>query len=288
MTTMVVKNNLGTALIIEDDIDWDINIRQQMIDFAATTRALTQPLQYWSLSSYADPTFENPTAYNGQPPDIDFDALPQTVPPKRSPYGDNWDILWIGHCGAMAPNVSLSNRGLAELSKSLRRGRVVHRNDPTVPERDYIATIDQEVDPRDTVPEHSRITHYPLHQFCTLAYAVSQKGARRILYELGLRKFDLPYDLMLRDICIGNDRPRNAICVTVEPALVHTHKSGRHSTHSDIDTTEHNDHSLFEKPFTRNIRQSVRLNLANLLSEMKPVFDQYPDKHPAGNNNQKA
>lgn len=282
-----MKNNLETALIIEDDVDWDINIHQQMIDFAATTRALTQPLYGWSLFSYADPAFENPTAYDGQPPDLDFDALPRTVPPKRSPYGDNWDVLWIGHCGAMAPNVSLSNNGLGELSKQLRRGRVVHRNDPTVPERDSISILEQEVDPRETVPEHSRITHYPLHQFCTFAYAVSQKGARRILYELGLRKFDLPFDLMLRDICIGHGRPRNAICLTVEPALVHTHKSGRHSTHSDIDTTEQNDHSLFEKPFTRNIRHSVRLNLANLLSEMKPVFDQYPDKHAAGDDARK-
>ena len=275
LTSSVIENNLESALIIEDDIDWDLNITQQMIDFAATTRALTQPLHF-SPSSYADPSFENPMEYEGQPPDLDFDNLPRTVTPKRSPYGDNWDVLWLGHCGTVAPNVELSDETLRSQSQALPRGRVLHYNDQTVPARHHLAVFEEEFDPRQVFPEHTRVTHHTLDLFCTFAYAVSQRGARRILYEAGIRKFDKPFDLMLREICVGvNERPRTATCLTVDPGLFHTFRGFKKSALSDIMEAQGDE---MERAFSPNIRYSVRLNLPNLLSEMTPVYDQYPDK----------
>lgn len=39
----VVRRNLTSALIMEDDTDWDIRVRQQLQNFARSSRALTQP-----------------------------------------------------------------------------------------------------------------------------------------------------------------------------------------------------------------------------------------------------
>ncbi|KAM3414604.1 hypothetical protein BST61_g9763 [Cercospora zeina] len=61
----VVKENIETALIMEDDADWDVNLKQQLVDFARG-------------SKYLQGNSDSETS---------------------SPYGDDWDMLWLGHCG---------------------------------------------------------------------------------------------------------------------------------------------------------------------------------------------
>ena len=60
----MVQNRIQTALILEDDADWDVLLRHQMVEFARGTRAI-----------------RNATL------------------PMRSPYGDSWDLLALGHIG---------------------------------------------------------------------------------------------------------------------------------------------------------------------------------------------
>lgn len=273
MIFSVVENNLGSALILEDDADWDIRIKNQLQDFALTSRALLQPLSS-TPHSYADPTLRNPQMTPGMPEDISFDRLPSTVPPTASPYGDDWDVLWLGHCGTEFPNTRLPSR--ADQSKWLPRGRVVHTNDETVPENDYLHYMSEEDDPRKTYPPHTRITHHVMGSICSLGYAVSQRGARRLLYELGVRKFDGAFDVMLRDTCDGNnDRPRG-ICLTVQPQLFNHHRPAGHgSYHSDI--SEHEE-KIFEKPETEMIRWSTRMNLPKLIKGESDYDDQWPDQ----------
>ena len=40
----VNDSNLTTALILKDDFEWDIGIKEQLLDYALTVRALTQLL----------------------------------------------------------------------------------------------------------------------------------------------------------------------------------------------------------------------------------------------------
>lgn len=47
-------------------------------------------------------------------------------------------------------------------------------------------------------PDHTRVIHHTAKNVCTLAYAVMQAAARRILYQTGLRSFDAPIDILLR------------------------------------------------------------------------------------------
>ncbi|KAJ5927343.1 hypothetical protein N7516_009116 [Penicillium verrucosum] len=69
----VVHQSITTALIFEDDVDWDVAIKKEI--------GLVGPLlhQIW-------------------PCDGD----------DNTPYGTCWDILWLGHCGDLVPRDALS------------------------------------------------------------------------------------------------------------------------------------------------------------------------------------
>ncbi|WEW56536.1 hypothetical protein PRK78_001982 [Emydomyces testavorans] len=268
----VVENNLGSALILEDDADWDVRIKSQLRDFALASRTLLQPLLS-QPSSFADPTLRDPSNSPGMPQSFDLNQLPQTVPPMTSPYGDNWDILWLGHCGTEFPNSELQSK--AELSGQLPRGRVAHYNDATVPKDEHLLFLSKEDDPRKTYPPHTRVIHHAMGSICSLGYAVSQKGARRLLYELGVKSFDGPFDLMLRDVCEGVKGRDRATCLTVQPQLFNHHRpAGNTSFYSDISG---HGQGIVDHPFTHMIRWSTRLNLPNLFNGKTEFNDQFPD-----------
>lgn len=60
----MIDENIQTALILEDDADWDVSLKHQMTEFARGSRYV----------------------------------LDQRDETPFSPYGDGWDILWYGHC----------------------------------------------------------------------------------------------------------------------------------------------------------------------------------------------
>ena len=130
----IVSRNLSSALILEDDVDWDIRLRSQLRAFALATQALTQPLQSF-LDSYADPTYPPYKAPTGpsEPVYHFMDSLPTTLQPSTSPYGDNWDVLHIGHCGTRSPAIDVPE-SWQDFAHKVPRGHVIQLDDPTVPE----------------------------------------------------------------------------------------------------------------------------------------------------------
>lgn len=64
LVKFVVAADLETVLIMEDDVDWDVRIKDQMRLISDAVREFT----------YVDSQ-------------------------NTTPYGLSWDILWIGHCG---------------------------------------------------------------------------------------------------------------------------------------------------------------------------------------------
>jgi hypothetical protein len=60
----MLQNRVQSALVIEDDADWDILLKPQMLSFARGAR-----------------------------------ALQNSVLPLHSPYGDSWNLLTLGHIG---------------------------------------------------------------------------------------------------------------------------------------------------------------------------------------------
>lgn len=264
----VVQNNLSTAIIFEDDLDWDVRIRSQAQDFALASRALLQPLagRPGNKAEFADPTYPTvqPKDVELDPPPLSFAQLPPTQPPLTSPYGDGWDLLWLGHCGVQQP-VGNPKDGWAERSRVLSRGAVVRLGDATVPQAKHIHSWDDDGHARfrEAYPDHTRVTHHSLDAVCTFAYAVSQAGARKILYELGLWKMDDPFDLGLRQFCDGIMGHGRHICLTTQPSLFSHY--------------EHKDGSELDHEKTWNIRWSARENLLKLLDGKTEFDDQWPD-----------
>ncbi|GKT53006.1 glycosyltransferase family 25 protein [Colletotrichum tofieldiae] len=263
----IVRRNLSSALILEDDADWDIRIRQQLHDFALATQALTQPL-LGAPSSYVDPSYPRSTENSpGTVPDISFNHLPATVAPKISPYGDDWDLLWIGHCGMHFP--------FADAKNIVPKARVIHANDVTVAPKKNLWTLNIPFTLKEKYPEHTRAVHHVQEGVCTLGYAVSQKGARRLLQEVALKDVSDAVDILLRFFCEGSKGRRPHNCLTTQPAFFHHHRAaGPMSSMSDI-----GDHGggVRETSMTDMVRWSVRLNADALLEGRTDFVDQYPD-----------
>lgn len=204
----VIAGNYSTALIVEDDIDWSVDIKKQLSEFAAGSRALTQPLAGAAPNvAYADPTFLSHDA-TWDPITLDAAAPPKTLDPLVSPYGDNWDIMWLGHCGARMPSPELDSA----------KGRYIISDDATVPASQHRHSLN-ETD-KDLYAEHTRVIHHAMGPICTFAYAVSQRGARKIMHRIGLKSFGGPFDNILADFCDRNT------CLTTQPELFHHWRKG--------------------------------------------------------------
>lgn len=237
----VVENGWSTAFIIEDDVDWDIRLRRQLQDFALGSDFL--------LRDYRQDT------------EVSASSVQHSITPITSPYGDDWDVLWLGHCGSC---VAYSPRSM------------LFENDETVPEISKISSFDdRERTFMQKYPQHTRVVTRVYDTTCTLGYAVSQRGARALLYELGLQKLDAPFDNMLRDFCEGKSGRGEHKCVTVLPQLFDHHRRAV-SPAFDSDISFHPG-DVRDKAFTLNVRWSVRLNMAKLLRGETEYEDQWPD-----------
>jgi hypothetical protein len=265
----IVEQNISSALILEDDVDWALELKTQMRMFAEATRLLLSlPGKASEFSSASHAT----AATGYQPVDLTIGRRATTVP-STSPYGnlDRWDLLWLGHCGARFPLPSDANVPL---------DRVVIRNDSTVPEKRY---LDLGLGDSQLLryPDHTRIVSRARVNSCSLAYAVSQNGARRMLYELGTHKLDAPADIMYRAVCDGTGERDLAVCLSVQPQIFQHHQPvGLRSSQSDISHAPEY-HGYQEKAVTTNIRRSTRLNLAKLVNGETDYIDRFPDLHSA-------
>lgn len=261
----IVEQNITSALILEDDIDWDIRIKSQMTTFARASRLLVQPLPQTN-DQFLDPTRQQPITDQSY---TDFHLENHTVSaPSDSPYGDSsrWDLLWLGHCGCRFPRSSDENAPL---------GRVVISNDTTVPEPHH---LDMEFGGGELLtqyPAHTRVVSRARVNSCSLAYGISQPGARRFLYELGVHKMSNTNDIMFRFVCDGIDGRGLGTCLTVQPQLFQHHRPvGPRTGFSDINKY---DDGYNDRATTGNIRWSVRVNFPQLMSGETDYYDSYPD-----------
>ena len=236
----VVKRGLSSALIMEDDVDWDVRVKEILKDYALSSNAL--------LTSSPGST-------------IAFDRLSLNPAATTSPYGDGWDVLWLGHCG---------------MQWETGESRVIHTNDVSVPETQYLHSWDiNEETPLIIYPNHTRIAMPLAEGVCSLAYAVSQQGARSILNSIGLQKLDKAFDLMLRDFCTGDNGREHHRCLGVLPQIF-DHYRRKGSTNGDSDIEDHGG-AIRETAYTPNIRYSVRMNMDRILRGETTYKDQYPD-----------
>lgn len=241
----IVEEDIASALVMEDDADWDVSLKSQMTTFARATSSLMQPLLNDKTRIW-DPSYPAPST-GDLPAEIDS-SEELVVQSSVSPYGDTdrWDVLWPGHCGSRFPLASDVNVPI---------GRVIIRNDTTVPERRF---LDMELGDDQLLgyPSGTRIVTRARVNSCTTAYAVSKNGAERMLSEL-IRKLDHPIDVILRYICDGVEGRSLAKCYSVQPQYFQQHRpEGPKSAYSNIDIYD----GYNARPYTKNIRHSMRLN----------------------------
>ncbi|KAI8632383.1 hypothetical protein F5Y19DRAFT_421024 [Xylariaceae sp. FL1651] len=231
----IVEEDLESALIMEDDMDWDVHLKDQLINVAKGARIV----------------------------------MPSGS--QNSPYGDAWDVLWLGHCGEVFPEMLPENEGKPEHPK------YVVQNDQTVPPWSRITgLIDWQKH-----PQFTRWVHVSGGPICTFAYALSQKGARKVLFDLSVNGLSGAYDNALASFCrdgaSGNHEGLQAKCLSVTPGIFFHHRAkGIITGDSDIQDVQNS--AIRDKGTTENIVWSARNNIKNMIMGHK-MENQFEDAY---------
>ncbi|GKZ55937.1 hypothetical protein AnigIFM49718_001106 [Aspergillus niger] len=232
----IVSERISSALILEDDVDWDVTLKNQLQEFALGTLAL-------QAESH----------------------------PKTTPYGDEWDILWLGHCGTKCQkNIPF----------------YIFKNDPTsipvygLPQYWAGPAVHELVDNI----KHNRIICKTSLAVCSSAYAVSFNAAQKILAALSVLPDDesmppgqsVVYDVMLGRLC-ENGYLR---CISSHPSLFGNWKgAGLPSKASDIQYKYDGprEQKTFEGASFQGLVYSTMYNLGTLLDGERVVVSNVND-----------
>ncbi|KAK8850952.1 glycosyltransferase family 25 protein [Apiospora arundinis] len=284
----MVEENISSALILEDDADWDVRLKQQLMDIADGTRTLlgiAKQEPVFQANSLPVVASDATSSVVEQPP-------PQQPAVPHSPYGDDWDILWLGHCGETFPE-RIPGHEVVDLA-SARYTYYAMRDDETMPP---LANTSSWINGDLRREPGTRWVHFSGGPTCSAGYALSQSGARKVLHALSVGgTLIAQLDNAMADLC-RDHTPWDAIsstrvssvtnkppppgyrgarmrCLSVTPAVISQHKPrGRRAAESDIESVE-NGHEIREKGESPNLVWSARLNVQNLILGL-PMENQF-------------
>ncbi|KAK3672446.1 hypothetical protein LTR78_007753 [Recurvomyces mirabilis] len=224
MLKYVIQSGLHTALILEDDVDWDLALKDQMLLVSDAVRNFTR----------ADAS-------------------------EPSPYGRNWDILWLGHCGEYT--VADTERFEYEDSTVLSHANYTGWAAP------YITNMG----------EGHRLVQHGVNPICTFAYAVTRQGAQRAL-EWAEKGESEAFDVKLMEAC----RPKILNVVTVQPELMHHYTPPHDAGYwSEVNAGDGKGTDAGESAYesrmggTENIIHSARCKALFDRTCLKPFWEQY-------------
>ena len=187
-TTRIVAEKVTSALIMESDSDWDMRIKDIMAPMGDGIKTLVD----WPFNKTLEQT----------------GGIPEGT---LSPYGDNWDIIWMGHCG----------------SNAYGDGRIWRFNDTAVPPEDYEYRFGGTPGDDQHVPG-TRMVYSLRGGVCSTAYAISYQGAVKLIkyfQEVGDN-----IDLALGWYC---DHMIDVACVGVWPQVITAAASHSNIQHPD-------------------------------------------------------
>lgn len=166
-------------------MDWDLRIRDSMEGLANAARSI------------ADWPFDG----TKHPKDLSQDL---------SPYGDNWDLLWIGHCGTSADG----------------NGRIYAYNDTSAPDEDHAWDFASRPS-KGHRPPGTRIVFQMRKTVCTTGYAMSLQGARK--FDTHFREANSPIDLKMWGHC---ENDPHLACLSVWPQIISMAESKSNIQHT--------------------------------------------------------
>lgn len=210
-------------------MDWDLGLKNQLVDIARGGRFLSN----------------------------------QTGAISHSPYGDNWDVLWLGHCG---------NR----IRESNNQRFAIHQ-DPTVPPLHRIHTPWDGQSPGNYEwrINGTRSVFHSGGGSCSWAYAVRYAGAQKLVKAMSVDPFNNGFDNGLGGLC-GSGKLN---CLGIWPPLFGAYAPvGDEDKESDINQQAGN---FRDEARTHNIAYSVKLNLDILIKgegeKAVPQWNEMPE-----------
>ncbi|KAJ4293341.1 hypothetical protein N0V90_008623 [Kalmusia sp. IMI 367209] len=152
----MIDNDIQSALIVEDDVDWDVNVKEVF------------GLWNWQMKN------NNSLAENkGRGPNN-----------EECEYGCDWDQLSMGQC-MYKPHPNDRSHFTYHDPNSPAIGTFTKENTKEMVENWNYNTEDKGV----------RLITPSYHPLCTMGYAMTQRGARRALYQIGgFQPMDNPID----------------------------------------------------------------------------------------------
>lgn len=217
ITISIVDNRLSSALVFEADADWEVDFRRQLEDYALGSQYILNSID---------------------------------GPRPNSPFGDDWDLLWLGHCSSRI-----------DITDNLR---FIIANDPTVTPPNHRTNYGGIPD-MSSYDKTTRIIYATQGGTCMYAYALSYRGAQKILFHLSMSSYSKPIDYGISGMFGGKDR--NFKCIGIFPHKVDSYRGpGSASRDSDIATFPD---QVRKNGFSFNIVHSTRLNVGHLINEEK-------------------
>ena len=176
-----------------------------------------------------------------------------------TPYGNHWDILWLGHCGEHTdPDTA----------------RVKYADDTVPTHANYTGWSNKYMI---NIGEGHRLIQHAVNPVCTFAYAVTKQGAQNVLKWAGDGQNEA-FDIRLMQAC----RPRLLDVVSVQPEIMHhstpPHEAGYWSQVNAGDGKRTAvDETRFEKEMggTENILNSTRCKVLFDTTCVKDFREQY-------------
>lgn len=222
-----LQSGLETALIFEDDVDWDIRLRTQQVPLAQRAAQLLVGSTHVAAAKYP---WSNP---------------------------GNWDLIYIGHCGDYFGFIDDEARAKHTASTLANVPHTLYE-DHTMLDRRRLHPFTAEMLTAFQVPEQQRIFHKAQWPLCSFGYAVSRQGAQKILSTVAKDKEDLTqnisaYDVALLDACRDE---KHLTCYTITPELFH-HMDGV----SLIASIESTDRQIFPPPVDAAGAEQVKLRM---------------------------
>ncbi|GAB7362866.1 hypothetical protein MBLNU230_g3168t1 [Neophaeotheca triangularis] len=190
-----LESGLETALIFEDDVDWDIRLRTLSIPLAqkaARSLATTSHLLDKSKYPWGTPTID-------------------------------WDLLYLGHCGdylnPLAEGVGVGHHHPNNLTS------IPHAlfPDPSLPDRTDLHPFTASLLTALDVPPHNRVLHKSRFPLCSFGYAITRRTAQALLTTVAPPHEDpsiglIAYDAAILSGCRDAVLPK---CFTLQPELFH-------------------------------------------------------------------
>ncbi|KAH8807897.1 hypothetical protein F5884DRAFT_881435 [Xylogone sp. PMI_703] len=157
----VIEENIETAIIVEDDADWDVNIHDIF-------RELSKQMRKGELRK----------------------ERPSREEMRRAPYGLDWDLLYIGSCW------DLPNEDNRPKHQTYDDPFAPNSQEMSGSYRNELEGWGVKLAPNTRM----RVLAPSWYSVCTIGYAVTRQGAQKLLYTVGNGEgLNSPIDLAMSD-----------------------------------------------------------------------------------------